>query len=199
MGKRAVHLTEGGWVPWRTNWLVLATETFLVLQGASRGMDYVQPRPPLPPNPTLSVIEAALPLPLWGSGFLLFAGLVFIGLFGGWVWPIISGHLGLAGLYGAFSYGLLAQTPIRHGWLALIGTALLSAGLWLGIMRWTHWRWLRFTAAVVGLLAGGWAAAWGLGYDFRTGTGLLSAAASHLAFALGVTYIAYRRPPTKIT
>lgn len=198
MGRRLPYLTEGAWVPGQTNWLVLILQLVLTVQAASRGMDYVQPRPPRPLPPSLSVIEAALPMAVWGSVLLVCAALVFAGLFGGWVWPIVAGHISLAGLYGAFAYGLLAQTPIRSGWLSFIGVALLAPGLLLGVSRWQSWRWVRFTLAMGMVLAGGWIAAYGLGYDFRNGTGLFIAGISHSTFAIGVAYIAYRRPPAVV-
>lgn len=199
MGHRLPYLLEGAWVPGRTNWLVLVLQVVLTVQASSRGMDYVQPRPPRPLPPSLSIIEQALPLGLWGGALLLFSGLVFAGLFGGWVWPIIVGHLAMAALYGAFAYGLLAQTPIRSGKLAAIGLLLLTIAIVLGVCRWRRWPWLRFTLAMALLLIGGWTCAYGLGYDFRSGTGLFVAGTAHAAFAVGVAFTAYRRPPAVVS
>ncbi len=195
MWRRLSYLNQGAWTPFRTNWLVLAVQLLLTGQAASRGMDFVQPRPPGSITDTLSVVEAAAPLALWGSGLLAAAGLVFVGLFGGWTTCIIVGHGLLAALYGAFSYGLIDQTPTDSRWKALGGLILLLAGVHLGVSRWDHWRWLRFLLAMLLLLVGGWIAAEGMGYDFRSGTGLLVAGASHTAFAIGVAFIAYRASP----
>lgn len=198
MWRRLAYLNEGAWVPHRTNWLVLTVQLLLTGQAASRGMDYVQPRPDGPLPPSLSVVEAAAPLALWGAGLLLFAGLVFAGLFGGWVLPIVIGHAVLAALYGAFAYGLLDQTPMDSGPLALLGLSLMLPGVYLGISRWRSYRWLRFSLAMGLLIVGGWITADGLGYDFRSGTGLLVAALCNTSFAIGVAFIAYRRPPATV-
>ncbi len=197
MWRRLGYLNEGMWVPHRTNWLVLTVQLLLTVQAASRGMDYVQRRPSegegaIPA--ALSVVEAAAPLPLWGAGLLLAAGLVFAGLFGGWTAPIITGHGLLAALYGAFSYGLGNQTRLESGPAVLLGVALMLPAAALGVSRWQRRAWLRFTAAIGLLVVGGWITADGLGYDFRTGTGLLVAGLCHTAFAVGVAFIAYRRP-----
>lgn len=195
MGKVAIHLREGSWQPWRVNWLILAVEAFMTLQSASRGMDYVQDRPAQAPTASLSTMEAALPLWIWGLAFLLGSGAVFFGLYGGWWSPIVGGHAALTGLYGAFAYGVLDQAPVRNLWLALAGGILLLPGLYTGTTRWTHWRWLRIASGSVLTLLGGWVVSYGLGYDFRTGTSLMFAAAMHCSFAIGVAYIAHWRPP----
>lgn len=198
MGRRLQYLTEGSWVPGRTNWLVLVLQVLLTVQTAARGIDYVQPRPPLPMPPQLSIIEAALPLPIWGCGLLALAGLVFGGLFAGWVWPIITGHLCIAGLYGAFSYGVLTEVPMRSQAYALLGLTLLTPGLVLGVSRWRSWRWVRIILAIIMVIAGGWLTGSGLGYDFRTGTALFIAGLCHAALAVGIAFLAYRRPPVQI-
>ncbi len=198
MWRHLGYLNEGMWVPHRTNWLVLAVQLFVTGQAASRGMDFVQPRPPGSTTAALSVVEAAAPLALWGWLLLASTGFVFAGLFGGWVLPIVIGHGGLAALYGAFAYGLLDQTPIESGPLALLGVALMLPGVYLGVSRWQRWRWLRFVLAMPLLVIGGWITADGLGYDFRSGTGLLVAACCHTSFAIGVAFIAYRRPPAAV-
>jgi hypothetical protein len=195
MGRRPNHLQEGAWSPARINWLVLALETFVTLQAASRGFDYLQPRPQDEVPVSLTTMEAALPLPVWGTCFLLLAGAVFLGLFGGWWTPIVVGHAGLAGLYAAFSYGVLDQAPIHHSSVAVLGLFVVIPGLVLGSVRWKSWRWLRITAACVLTAAGGWIVSYGLGYDFRTGTSLLTATAIHAAFAIRVAYVAHWRPP----
>lgn len=194
MWRRLNYLNEGAWTPGHTNWLVLAVQLLLTVQAASRGLDFVQPRPPGTITDTLSVVEAAAPLPLWGGGLLLAVTLVFGGLFGGWTTPIIVGHGLLAALYGAFSYGLIDQTPTKSGPEAVAGVVLLLAGVYLGVSRWDCWRWVRFAAAMLLVIVGGWIAAEGMGYDFRTGTSLLVAALNHTAFAIGVAFIAYRTP-----
>lgn len=195
MWRRLGYLNEGMWVPHRTNWLVLTVQMLLTGQAASRGMDFVQERPPGSTSAALSAVEAAAPLPLWGAALLLAAGVVFAGLFGGWVLPIVIGHALLAALYGAFSFGLFDQTPIESGPLALLGMSLALPGVYLGVSRWRSYRWVRFLLAMVLLVLGGWITANGLGYDFRTSTGLLVAALCNTAFAIGVAYIAYRLPP----
>ena len=86
----------GSWHPGRTNALLLLLQVGLALQAASRGMDYILPRPPSPVPPVLTVVERALPLPVWGLGFLLAAGAVMVGLAGGWWVCMVAGHAAMA-------------------------------------------------------------------------------------------------------
>jgi hypothetical protein len=195
---KLTYLRLGGWAPARKNNLLLALQVFFVVQSASRGMDYVQPRPSGPPAPSLTSIEAALPLPVWGTACLLAAAAIVCGLFGGWAGPIIAGHAALAGLYAAFSYGLLDQAPLRSPMLSLLGAVPLIVGFLLGLSRWRTRQVLRFWLSLLAVLGGGWLCAYGLGYDFRTGTGLLGAALSHTVLSVGIAYLAFRDPQTPI-
>lgn len=194
MHRRLPHLALGDWVPGRTNYLLLTVQVLFAIQGAARGMDYVLPRPPMPTPPSLSSMEAALPLPAWGFGFLIAGGAVLIGLYGGWLTAIVCGHLVMAGLYGAFAYGMLSEAPIYSGWLTILGAGLLAAGLAFGVTRWAQREWLRFLAAMVLTGIGGWVCGLGLGYNFRTGTGILIAGMIHATFVVGLLYIAARVP-----
>ena len=200
VGKRLPYLTEGAWAPGSINWLIPTIQGLLSIQAAARGMDYLhtagngQPMPP-----ALTAIEEALPLTVWGGLLLLFAGLVFVGLFGGWVWPIIVGHTAIAGLNGAFGYGVLSESPVRSSNLALVGVSLIVPGLLLGVSRWKSKRWVRFSLAITMLFAGGWIAGYALGSDYRNGTSLFVGAACHAALAVGIAHIAYRRPPDIIS
>lgn len=184
----------GRYVPGKTNILLLAVQVLFAVQAASRGEDYIFPRPEDVVAPSLSSIERALPLPVWGSGFLLAAALVLVGLFGGWLTSIVIGHFILAGLYGAFSYGMLDQAPIENFWLAGAGAVVLVVGLATGLTRWPHREMLRFVIALLLTGVGGWVCGYGLGYNFRTATGLLIAGLIHAAFVVGMTWIASRAP-----
>jgi hypothetical protein len=192
--RKLPHLGLGDWVPGRTNYLLLAVQVLFAVQGAARGMDYVLPRPPMPTPASLTSIEAAFPLPVWGVGFLLAGGAVLVGLFGGWLTCIVIGHFLLAGLYGAFAYGILADAPVDSYLVAGGGALLLAGGLHLGLRRWPRWEKSRFAAAMILTGIGGWVCGLGLGYNFRTGTGILIAGMVHATFVVGLLYIAARVP-----
>jgi hypothetical protein len=196
VGRRLPYLSQGAWVPGSLNWLIPTLQGLLAIQGAARGLDYLQPRPPGPMPPSLTAIEAAFPLPVWGWALLLTSGLVFVGLFGGWLWPII---VGLAGLLGSFGYSVLDEAPVRSPSLALLGISLIIPGVLFGVSRWRSHRWVRFTLALTLLFTGGWLAGHGLGADYRSGTALFVGSACHAAIAVGIAYIAYRRPPDRVS
>lgn len=183
----------GTYIPGRTNYLLLALQVLLALQGASRGMDYVLARPKdMPVSPSLVSIEAALPLWVWGIGFLVAAGAVFTGLYAGRISLIVFGHIVLTGLYGAFSWGLLADAPIYSVPMAALGAVILMIGIKLGIERWKSKEIVRFLNATMLTGIGGWVCGFGLGYDFRTATGLLTAGLAHAAIAIGTLFVASR-------
>ena len=54
---------------------------------------------------------------------------------------------------------------------------------------------LRFAASMVTVGVGGWTCALGLGYDFRTATGLLVAGTAHAEFAVGIAWVKAGRTP----
>lgn len=183
----------GTYIPGRTNYLLLALQVLLALQGASRGMDYVLARPKGQPTaPSLASIEAALPLWIWGIGFLIAAAAIFIGLYAGRVSLIVFGHVVLTGLYGAFAWGLLAEAPIYSLPMAVVGAVVLIIGIKFGIERWKRNEIVRFLNATMLTGIGGWVCGLGLGYDFRTATGLLTAGLAHAAIAIGTMFVTAR-------
>ena len=125
----------GGWTPGRTNALLLLVQVGFAVQAAARGMDYVLPSPPGPTPRVLTVVEASAPLWLWGAGFLLGAGLIVVGLSGGWRWLIVAGHASLGALYIGFGWGMLLAAPIYSWTLAWVGAAMLVPGFWLVLDR----------------------------------------------------------------
>lgn len=184
----------GSWQPGRTNALLLLLQVGLALQAASRGMDYTLPRPPLPIPPVLTVVEAALPLPVWGVGFLLAAGAVMVGLAGGWWMTMVVGHASLFALHVGFSIGMLRAVPALQWPLVLAGLVILAPGLLLVLTRWRRANWLRFGGAMLLLGAGGWTTAVGLGYDFRAAIDVLIAGIGNASMALGITWVRSVRP-----
>jgi hypothetical protein len=126
---------------------------------------------------------------VWGIGFLLAAGLIVIGLAGGW-WPaMVVGHGGLFSLYIGFAFGMLQAAPAANWWMATPGALVLAGGLFLVLTRWPRLNWLRFALSMLTVTIGGWVCAFGLGYDFRTATGLLIAGVGHLGMAVGVVWV----------
>ncbi|MEI4273935.1 hypothetical protein TEK04_19615 [Klenkia sp. LSe6-5] len=184
-------LQLGDWTIGQVNAALAVVQVLLVLQGGSRGEDYVIPRPPgAPPlSPALSFIEASSSITTLGWVFLAGAGMVMTGLYGGWTRPIIAGHGVLFALYVAFGWGLFNTVPAVQPLPALLWGAVLGAGLFLGLTRWRARNWVRFWSAMVLTGIGGWQCGFALGYDFRSATALLVAGGGHLAIGFGLAVI----------
>lgn len=107
---------------------VVAIQAAILLAAVSRGLDYLLP--PRGPLNTLSVIEKAMPIELWGALFLV-GGL--FGLVGLYVnrWPIAAvGHVILLATYAAFAVGAFLDVLGRdslEGWRTPLDWALVFA------------------------------------------------------------------------
>lgn len=105
-------------------------EKLILLQAAFRGLDYIL-LPPGTPIATLSVIERALPITLWGWLFLGSALVAYAGMWWKQSPSAAIGHMGLGIIYGIFAIGSITEVTLRdggfYGWRT--GTAWVVAGL----------------------------------------------------------------------
>lgn len=105
-------------------------EKFVLLQAALRGLDYIL----LPPGTqvaTLSVIERALPLTVWGWMFLGFALMAYAGMWWKQSPCAALGHMIIGITYGVFAIGAIVEVTEREGgffgWRT--GTAWVTASV----------------------------------------------------------------------
>lgn len=190
---RRLHL--GDWHVGRVNVVLAVVQFLLWFECAARGLDYVQERPPAPSPAILSRIEVSAPLSLWGAGFLLAALLLFVGVAGRWWTVIIAGHAVAFALNGAFFGGTLLEVPFASPVLALGGTAVVGVGCFFALSEWRR-DWTRFGLAMVAAAVGGWVAGAGLGYNFRTSADFAVFSLAHLAYGLGIAWLATRAKQT---
>lgn len=107
---------------------VVAIQVCVLVAAVLRGLDYLAS--PLGSTRGLSVIEQALPMPLWGWLFLLGGLLGLLGLVADG-WPLSAvGHVVLASVYAGFAVGslieVLSRSPIE-GWRTPADWALVFA------------------------------------------------------------------------
>lgn len=90
-------------------------EKFVLLQAASRGLDYVLLPAAAVPVASLFVIERALPLWVWGCGFLGWALIAYVGMW----WkrtPLAAiGHFSLGVIFTLFAIFSIAEIIGRDG------------------------------------------------------------------------------------
>lgn len=181
----------GNWRPGEHNLALATIQIVAVGQAGLRGMDYMQTRPG-PVSPALRSVESAGALPFWGALFLFGAGLLMVALSGGWVAPIFVGHAVLSAAYLVLGGALLAEVPVSNLTLAVGGALAFALGLWLVLCRWQRRNWLRFWLSLGLVFAGGWYASDGLGFNFRTATGVISAGVLQIALLVGIAVYVYR-------
>jgi len=187
----------GNWYIGRVNLVLAGVQFLLWFQAASRGLDYVQPRPDSPVSPILLKIEETLPLPVWGTGYLIAALVLFIGVSGRWWHTIVAGHALCAVMYFCFTAGTMAEVDVVNGWLAAAGLLVLLVGVYLSAVTLRR-DWWRFGGSIVFTAVGGWGAGLGLGYDFRTSSAFLVGTLGHLFYALGIAWLATRGRQTPL-
>jgi hypothetical protein len=188
---------RGPWRPGSYSIVQLLAQSIVIWTAAQRGMDYLNLPPFAVAEPAgtaaLSGIEADVPLWVLGMAFLVPAGVAFVGLSLGWHRLLSTGHL----ICGA-SYLVLAVTFLRDAaadsWLlATGGVSLLIVSALLLVIDFTRIPdILAVPAGILSMIAGGWIAARGLGFGYRTGYGFLGAALLHFVFGFG-TQITARR------
>lgn len=114
----------------------------MTAEAMSRGIDYVTgDRPGV--TSSLTVIEAALPLPVWGLLFLIVASVTTLGVGLRRYWLITYGAFFTGGLYAILSVGLFLRMVERgwpwDGWRTPVHF-LMMGGLWAAVAAGTIWR-----------------------------------------------------------
>lgn len=188
---------QGDWRPGTHNLALLVIQLIALWQASLRGGDYIGDRSPLRPGangnpPALGTVEQAAPLWVWGSLFLVSTALVLIGLAGRWATPVIVGHVTLAGWYTGIGIGVLQTSGVIINAAVLAGTLLSLAGAWVMFRPSQPSLWLRLAFGVPAMLVGQSLLIGGLGVDYRTGTGLIAAAAMHATLGVG-TFVLWQR------
>lgn len=188
---------RGNWRPGQVNVVLLIAEVVVLWTAAQRGMDYIN----LPDHftgpggvpPELRGIEATIPLNLLGYAFLIPAGVAFVGLATGWAKLLSMGHLFVSASYLILGITFLRDSPVDDWGMALGGCALLLLAAFLLA---TDSRripdLIAITVGIVAMIVGGFLAADGLGYGYRTGNGFLGAAVLHFVFGFGTQVMARR-------
>lgn len=185
------RIAFGDWRPGTHNLALAVIQVTAVVQAGIRGMDYVQQRP-VPVSPILRSATEVGNLPIWGAVFLLGAGLLVAGLSGGWVEPIFAGHGVLTAVYFVLGCLMISDVPIRDGLVAVGAGAGFVVGMWLVLTRWESRNAVRFWLSLVLTFGCGYLAAYGLGYDFRTATAVVSASVIQCALLAGTAVLVYR-------
>lgn len=190
---------RGHWRPGAQNVVLLIAQVVIIWTAAQRGMDYVN----TPGVSDLGVagptvlpqhgIETSAEMDRLGYSFLLPAGVAFVSLAMGWAKPLSLSHLFIGASYLVLGITFLREAPVDDWLTASGGSVLLTAAalLLVGDSR----RIPDILAIVLGaaaLAVGGWLAADGLGYGYRTGNGFLGASVLHFIFGFGTQVLARR-------
>lgn len=192
----ALHL-RGNWRPGDTNPVLLIAQVIILWTAAQRGMDYVN----LPPNglqepggtAVLRGIEADVSLVALGLAFLIPAGVAFIGLATGWAKALSLGHLFVGASYLALGITFLRDSAVSSWPMAAVGLGLLVVAAVLLVADLPRLPdIIAFPLGGLAMVLGGWLAAQGLGYGYRTGNGFLGAAALNFVFGFGTQILARR-------
>jgi len=185
---------RGPWRPGAHNIVVLIVQIAAIWGAAQRGMDYLQSAGHSGANvEALSGIEAAVPLQWLGLSFLLPSGIAFFGLASGWAKPLVIGHLLIGTSYLVLGITYLRQSQVDSLPLAAGGSLLLLISAFLLV---TTFRKIpdaiALSTGMAAMVVGGWLAAKGLGFGYRTGNGFLVGAVYHFAFGFGTQVMAHR-------
>lgn len=186
---------RGPWRPGAHNIVMLIVQIASIWGAAQRGMDYFQSanKAASADGLALSGIETSVPLHWLGLAFLLPAGLAFFGLASGWARPLSVGHLLIGTSYLVLGITYLRQTAVDNLPLAGAGSALLLAAAFLLVTRFQGLPDIvALTLGLAAMLVGGWVAAKGLGFGYRTGNGFLVGAVYNFAFGFGTQVLSRR-------
>ena len=114
MSPRMPRITRGEWQPGLQPDLSFLVMMLLSLEIIVRGFDYLtNDRPDVTSN--LSVVENAMPLPLWGILFFISGGTFLFGALYRRFSPLIFGAITAMALYGALATGLFLRM-VERGW-----------------------------------------------------------------------------------
>lgn len=126
---------RGDWAPGHFDpWVTLSGKLLLYMLMATRGADYLSPESP-ESMARLTLVEAALPLPLWGAALLIASAAGFLGV-GLAITPLVAGAHVLGGaLYLAIGGGtlvtLLADDPQFDLGVLVTTTAILALTIYV--------------------------------------------------------------------
>jgi hypothetical protein len=185
-------LRPGTWQPGGVSPALLAVQLVATFQAALRGLDYLR-HPAAPPPGVLAVVESAAPPAVWGGLLCGSAVTVLLGLAGRWPAVLILGHALLAAVYVGVGAPVLASSavgPLTTGVLAVAGAAL---GTWTLVSTRAPGGLPARLLAVVLMTGAVISLAQVLGFDYRTGTGLIGGGAIHASLAVGVIVGTLRR------
>lgn len=181
----------GDWEPGKHNLAMAIIQLVAAGQAGLRGLDYIKDRPG-PLSPSVQAVEQIGSLHLWGLIFLGGAAVLVASLSGGWVVGVFTGHAILSCAYVILGCILLSGVQQTNLVSAVFGSVFLCAGLWLSLSRWQRWNGVRFTSSALLVVGGGWWASTGLGVDFRSATGVVSAGVLQVCLLLGTAVFVYR-------
>jgi hypothetical protein len=175
------RLARGDWQPRRTHPVLLAVQLVVLWQAGLRGLDYAGG---IDAGLDAGAADPVYGWLLYGSTVLVLAGLAIRrGV------PVILGHALLASWYAGLGVAALGADALLD-WRTLGGLAFGGCGLAV-LLASRHGLLLR-VAGLGAMLLGQAAVVVGLGVDYRTGSGLLSAGVQHAILAVG-TVILWQR------
>jgi hypothetical protein len=173
---------RGDWQPRQTAPILAALQLVTLWQAGLRGLDYAGG---IGRGLDAGAADPVYGWLLYGSTALVLAGLAIRrGV------PVILGHALLASWYAGLGVSALGGLGAVLDWRLLAGLAFAGAGTYALLAG--HARMLVRLAGVGAMLLGQAVAVVGLGADYRTGTGLLSAGAQHAILAVG-TLVLWQR------
>jgi hypothetical protein len=177
-----VRRLRGDWQPRQTHPVLLAIQLVTLWQAGLRGLDYA--------GGVGGGLDAAAAAPTYG--WLLYAStvLVLLGLAIRRGAPVILGHALLASWYAGLGVTALGGLGVVGDWRILLGLAFGALGT-AALLSGRYRTPLRL-AGVAAMLLGQAAIVVGFGADYRTGTGLASAAVQHGILAVG-TFVLWQR------
>lgn len=190
---RRRRLQFGTWNPPNHSVALAVIQLVTAAQAGLRGIDYLKNRDALGAisSPGVRAVEEIGDLRLWGAIFLFGAIVQIVSLSGGWILGIFTGHAILFGVYTVLGFILLSGVVQTEFWPAVIGSLLLGSGLYLALVRWTCRNCWRFIASLALTGFGLWITGSGLGIDFRSATGVLSAGVVQITLLLGMAVYVY--------
>ena len=134
-------MRKGGWRPGQPADISGVILAILAVQAINRGVDYLL-GDKATTTESLTVVEQAMPLWIWGALFITGGLLVCVGMWARRAEPIIVGGVVLMATYSAMAWGLMLKMIERgtslHAFFDAAGTGDLSAIV--AAWPWDGWR-----------------------------------------------------------
>jgi hypothetical protein len=176
------RLAWGDWQPRTTHPILLAVQLVTCWQAALRGLDYL--------DGTSAGLDTSAGDPTYGVLLYGCTALVLLGLAFRRGAPVILGHALIGSWYAGLGFATLRSVGvILDGW-AWVGLLTGTLGT-VALLSGRHRLPVR-VAGALGMLGGLILLVDDLGVDYRTGTGLVSAAFLHGVLAVG-TFVLWQR------